>query len=138
MNLGLRVTLGLAVAGAIFGSLSGIAIAAVVMVIVKFILPSFFFGIAAAVGAGAGAVLFPATGWMVMRHVPIGRALLGTFVGTVIGGVGGALVAFPDVRIHPVLAIGAGAVAGFVASVVLLRITAKRSSKSDAAAGTPV
>jgi hypothetical protein len=138
MNHALRVTLGLAVAGAIFGTLAGLAIAGVVILMLPATPPSMFVGIAALVGAGVGAVLFPTTGWMVMRHVPIGRALLGTFVGTVIGGVAGSAAFFyGKAPIHPVLMIGASALTGFVASVVLLRITAKRATKSDAAVDTP-
>src|SRR4051812_9754400 len=44
---------------------------------------------AAMVGALFGGVLLPLTAWLFLRRVPLGLAVLGTAVGTIVGGVAG-------------------------------------------------
>jgi hypothetical protein len=142
MNHLLRITLGLALGGAIFGALAGSAIVAIVPLFVRAIPPGLFIAIGAGVGAVLGAVLFPTAGWLVMRHVPIGKALVGTFLGTVVGGViGGAVmvtnaaqVTIAETRLDPLMALSGGAVVGFLASILLLRLTAGRAKRPEAEA----
>jgi MFS family permease len=71
-------------------------------------------GIGGLFGAGIGAILAPAVGFFLLRHVSLGRAILwtgaGTLVGSIVGVVaGGAILA-------PIL--------GFLAGAVALRIRA--------------
>jgi hypothetical protein len=75
----------------------------------------------AGVGAALGAMLLPATAWWLMRSVPLGVALLGTTVGTLVGGAAGVLLA----SLNPYVPI-VGALAGYLASALLLRRRAQR------------
>ena len=102
------VTLSLAAVGALFGGLFG-AVLGFVMGVVRRGQP--VEGAAMAIlttgagGAALGAVLMPVSGWLLLRHVPLGRALgyatLGTMAGAAIGlavgdewWLGGALIGF--------------------------------------------
>lgn len=120
------VTLGLAVAGALFGGAAG-AVALAAVNLMRHGLQGGFdpqiLGGVAMVGAGLGAVLLPAAGWLLMRQVPIGKALLGTTVGTLLGAWAGS--AAPDVAL-PVPSPILGALAGFALATVYLRIRATR------------
>ena len=119
----LAVTAGLAVAGALVGSVAGAATFALTALIQRMIgsvdASSFLnlIGLGAGVGALFGLVLGPAAAWLLMRRVPIGRALLGTALGTIVGGVV-ALV----VGINPLVL----PLAGFFGSALLLRVTARK------------
>ena len=82
-------SIGLAAGGAIAGALAGVAVAALVATVVatsRAALDLGLLAIGAAFGAPLGAVLFPIAGWLLMRRVPLGRALLGTAGGTIAGG----------------------------------------------------
>ena len=114
----LAVTGGLAITGAVIGAI----LAPLLRWSVGSLLPAGTrvplsaggLGMAALVGASLGAVLLPATAWWLMRHVPLGRALLGTVAGTLIGGGIGMLASalHPTISIVSALAgyLGAGAV----------------------------
>ena len=125
----LAVTAGLIVGGALAG-----AIAAVVALGIAIALtPSLRGGgvadaleFAAMVGAGFGGVLFPLAGFVVLRRVPLGLALLGTLLGTVLGAVVGWFV--PPVPIDHAIK---GALIGFVASTLLLRLTLGRAGRVE-------
>jgi hypothetical protein len=84
------VTGGLMVVGGIAGGLAtALAVAGVVLVSDPSELlrdPELFF-IAGAFGAVYGAVLGPLAAWLLMRHVPLGIAIGGTMLGTLVGGV---------------------------------------------------
>ena len=84
----------------------------------------------AGVGAALGAILLPATAWWLMRSVPLGAALLGTTLGTLLGGAAGVLLA----SVNPYVPI-AGALAGYLASALLLRRRAQRRRELAAHAG---
>lgn len=131
VNHGLRITLALALAGAIFGALAGSVIVIIVPLMMKVTPFSLFIIMGAAIGAPLGAILFPTAGWLVMRHVPIGRALVGTFVGTVLGGIAGGafMLSSSGTSVDPRVSLSAGAVAGFLGSVLLLRLTAARTKQ---------
>lgn len=126
MNRNLRiaaVTGGLLVAGAVAG-----AIAADVALLIAAALdgngpeliglePMLFVG---SVGALLGGVLLPITAWLFLRRVPIGLAVLGTLLGTVVGGALGWIL-FSGDQIRGGLG---GAFAGFALSALLLRLRA--------------
>ena len=82
-------------------------------------------------GATLGAVLFPLAGWLLMRRVALGRALLGTAVGTIAGGVVGWFVQFANDGFVRVLV---ASVVGFLLAVLVLR---RSAVASDAAALPP-
>src|SRR5688500_3432744 len=86
------VTLSLGAVGALFGGLVG-ALIGFVMGVVRRGQPVEGAAMAmlttGAGGAALGAVLMPVSGWLLLRHVPLGRALgyatLGTLTGAAIG-----------------------------------------------------
>ncbi|MBI4821991.1 MAG: hypothetical protein HY791_37385 [Deltaproteobacteria bacterium] len=119
----LLVTLGLSVAGAVFG--------AIAFMIAFEVIDSFesnAFGLGTVLRAGftfgapLGAVLAPITGWLLLRYVPLGTAFLGLTVGSTIGG----LSAFAIHRLgysgdyfsNPLVT----AVVGFFIAAVVLRL----------------
>ena len=115
------VTAGLFATGAIVGAVTGAVVATVLMNFLPIPTRSFsleLFGVGAVYGALFGAVLFPTAGWLLMRHVPLGKALLGTSIGTLAGGLLGWFL--PIGAIPPVRSLGLG-VLGFAIAVLLLR-----------------
>lgn len=92
------ITAGLMVAGAVFGTMAGIAVLMAWSLldgdVIKFkpadlglmLQISMFFG------GGLGAVLGPFSAWVLMRHVPLGIAVGGTTLGTLASGGLGLLV----------------------------------------------
>jgi hypothetical protein len=74
-----------------------------------------------ALGALLGGVLLPITAWLFLRRVPIGLAVLGTLLGTVVGGALGWILFSGADQIRGGLA---GAFAGFALSALLLRLLA--------------
>jgi len=117
----LAVTAGLAAGGALFGALAGALAIAILLTLFGEASSIFDIGLlplAARIGATLGAVLLPLAGWLLMRRVPLGRALTGTVVGTVAGGVLGAVLLTFLLGIGgPVL----GAILGFLCAVLSLR-----------------
>ncbi|MBV9107791.1 MAG: hypothetical protein JO306_00110 [Gemmatimonadetes bacterium] len=121
----LAVTAGLIVGGALAGALAAV----VALGIAVALTPSLHGGgvgaalqNAAMVGAVFGGVLFPAAGFIVLRRVPLGLALLGTLLGAVIGWF------VPPVPIEHAIN---GALIGFVISTLLLRLTLGRASRVE-------
>ena len=117
----LAVSIGLAAGGAIAGALAGVAVAALVASLMQTSRAALDLGllaIGAAFGAPLGAVLFPLAGWLLMRRVPLGRALLGTSVGTIAGGVIGWFVPAGSDIIGRTLIAG---LIGFAIAVFVLR-----------------
>jgi len=131
----LAVTAALLASGAAFGALAAVAAAAI-----GFPITGQTFGqqgmsvlpLVAGAGAVLGAPLLPVTMWLFLRRVPLGLALLGTFVGAVAGGVGGwILPGYPDdvmfgprvslLSLQSVHAMIGGA-AGFALAAVILRL----------------
>lgn len=62
-------------------------------------------------GAAVGLVVAPVAGWTFLRHVPFGRAILGTAAGTFLGAAAALLVGHPAV----------GGIVGYAVAAVLLR-----------------
>ena len=121
----LAVTAGLFVFGAVAGALAGAAVGALAALLPDDRGTRFgpawmdvgaLFG--ASVGAPMGAVLLPLAGWLLMRHVPIGQALVGTMLGTIVGGLVGWYAPVGSDEIARSLV---GAILGFALVVILLR-----------------
>lgn len=127
----LAVTAGLLALGATAGALAG-ALAAMLAGATSFRTLSWYdldlLFLGAAIGAPLGAILLPVAGWLLMRHVPLGRALLGTMAGTVIGGFVGWWLPTNHLATSGNLdwSIGLG-FAGFAIAVVYLRVVSARS-----------
>jgi len=74
---------------------------------------------AALCGAIVGAPLLPATGFLLLRRVPLGLSIAGTMVGTVVGGVVAAIVfGTSNPVIYPIV----GAIIGFLIAAIVLRL----------------
>lgn len=113
------VTIGLMLAGAVFGALAGAVAAAIAVGITDGVrAPDWAPGvvIAAAVGAFLGGVLFPVSGMLFMRRVPLGLAVAGAMLGTVAGGLVGWVV-----RVGGINAAVAGGIIGYAVAVLALR-----------------
>lgn len=114
------VTMGLAAAGAVFGTLAGMVVLFAWLAILGGLgpvlnIPFFMAQIALVYGGGLGAVLGPLAAWTLMRRVPLWLAVGGTTLGTLAAGGLGLLLA-P----HPMSAILFGMV-GFCYTAVRLR-----------------
>jgi hypothetical protein len=126
------VTAGLALTGALAGALCAtVAVTVIVFIETKsaFIFSADFFrlvGMVAAVGAAMGIVAAPALAWGLLRRVPLGRAILVTCVGTIIGVVLGEML-FP---LNPYRNVIPGAIlggwSGFLLAGVALRVHSGR------------
>src|SRR5215208_4136115 len=128
----LAVIAGLLAVGAAAGALTGAAVASLIVLVgdgPRHAFEPLVLGIGAAYGAPLGALLLPLSGWLLMRHVPLGRALLGTVVGTVVGGLAGW---FAPVGVDEVFRSLIGAMAGFALAVLVLRRSAARARREAA------
>ena len=136
----LAVTLGLTLTGAVFGGLAGVVAFALAILITEGSIGAVDFQIlpfAGYFGAAIGAVAAPAAGWLLLRRVPLGRAVVSTVAGAVAGGVtgwtlgeqfattlDGVVSALGDPFVSAVL----GAVAGFLIAAFIVR---RRASMRD-------
>jgi hypothetical protein len=125
------VTAGLAVTGAIVGTVTGAGVAAIILGIITHSAPLSLelFAVGATFGAPLGAILFPAAGWLLMRHVPLGKALLGTSIGTLAGGIAGWFLSIGQDPLASTLSLG---VLGFSIAVLLLRRSSSRAVSAKA------
>lgn len=121
------VTAGLMAAGGIFGGIAG--------AVLTFLLglPDGWTGLPAweylvvggALGGLFGAVLGPLGAWLLMRDVPLGLAVGGTTLGTVLGGAAAVAWNAPGALVY-------GPVAGFALAALALRVHARRRELSGA------
>ena len=113
------VTLGLIAAGALLGALAGVAAISLGFVSTTGITRSDadILLFVAEIGAVLGAALGPAVAWLLLRHVPLGRALAGTTLGAVLGGAATWIAQAPFFPLW-------GALGGFLLAAVLLRVYA--------------
>ena len=116
----LVVTAGLMVTGAIAGAITGMIAVTIVMLMFNGLSALADLGLAmefaAMLGAPIGAVILPLEAWVLLRRVPLWRAVAETAAGTVLGAVALALLS-PG----PIL----GAVIGFTAAAIRLRIATR-------------
>ena len=124
------VTAGLVAAGTAVGAVLGVLVTAMLLgsaggglALMLNIDTVLFIG---AYGAAMGAVLGPLAAWLLMRHVPLWKAIggtaLGTLAGSALGLVGDGQMGFP------------GALLGFCAAAVYLRFRSPRRSRRAGAA----
>lgn len=116
------VTAGLAAAGALGGALvADLTVASVVLVTAgptAVLREGWQYLAASAIGAGCGALVGPLTAWTLLRHVPLGRAVLESTVGAAIGGALGIVLVAPR---GGLLGLFASVLAGLALAVVRLR-----------------
>jgi hypothetical protein len=117
----LAVTAGLVAFGGVAGAVAGALVALLVTAISlgpREALDLDLIGFGATLGAPLGAVLLPAAGWLLMRRVPLGRAMLWTTVGTIGGGLVGWFTPFRVDEFYRTLVCG---FLGFIIAVITLR-----------------
>lgn len=92
--------------GALAGALAaavGLGLAALVRRDLGLFLDKEVWGLSALAGAAVGGVLAPLTGWLFLRHVPLGALVVHTTIATALfGGIGMAL------GVNPLLTAGVG------------------------------
>src|SRR6185369_2060013 len=126
----LAITGGLIVVGAAAGALAG-GVAAALIALGEGSLRAIFdfewLTIGMGFGAQLGAVLLPVAGWLLMRRVPLGRALLGTILGAAVGGTLGYFLPLGDQLWRTIY----GGVIGFALAVLVLRRRAALAAVGD-------
>ena len=135
----IAVTAGLSAAGLVVGAAVGAIVGGAFIALTLLTAKGGAWNVGATLAASAmyggalGMVLGPIAAWLLMRHVPIGRALGETALGTAIGSfLGILLVWFPVLLIpFPPLTL---ALAGFAAAAVRLRVMHR---KKDVVATLP-
>ena len=102
----LLVTMGLVAAGGLVGAACGALAFAIVLGVVGGPLEPGLLAIGGAFGAVTGTIVAPLVSWLLLRHVPLGRAIVQTALGTILGGAIGFFL--------PVLGLGFAVVPGFL------------------------
>jgi hypothetical protein len=126
------VTAVLAVAGAVIGAVCGALLMAVADVIhfgTASLRDPIAEGVAAEVGALLGGVLAPVASFLLMRHVPLWRAIAETTLGACAGALLGLLLG--RVGKLEILWGLIGAVVGFLVAAVRLRIVSKTATRAE-------
>jgi len=138
----MTVTGGLLLAGGIVGGLVGGGLLGIFATIARItgaetgLPPLRVFGIAAGAGAIIGAVTGPPLAWLLLRRVPIGKALLHTAVGSVIGGLLGGVLTFTGITGRNAFPwFFATVFAGYVGAALRLWLISRRAPRSRLAAG---
>jgi hypothetical protein len=115
--------------GAVFGALAGaVAFTFSILITAPLVIPDLGFVIdgflvGAIFGAPLGALTAPAIAWLLLRHIPLGRAFLGSAAGTVIGGVVGWMTTTSgDIALNSLVS----AFIGCVVTAIALRYRAHR------------
>lgn len=126
------VTAALLAGGALFGAIAAV----LALVLASALTDGLAWGtepialaFAAVAGAALGAPLFPAAGWLLLRRVPLGVALVGSMAGTVLGGVAAwVLTRGNDPMSTPIL----GAIIGFACAAIVMRLRFSARRQADA------
>lgn len=140
----MAVTGGLLLAGGIVGGLVGGGVLGVFVTIARLLgesgLPPLrVFGVAAGVGALIGALTGPPLAWLLLRRVPIGKALLHTAVGSVVGGLLGGVLAFTGVTGRNAFPwFFATVFAGYVGAALRLWLISRQAPRSRLGTGPDV
>jgi hypothetical protein len=87
------------------------------------------FAVGAAFGAMVGVVAAPLVAWVLLRSVPLGRAIAGTALGTVAGAVAGDLALSIPGAIY-------GGFAGFAAAALWLHARSRLGGRAEARVST--
>lgn len=120
------VLAGLAVTGAVLGAIAGAVALGIAITtswapvglseLVIVVMPAF-------IGGVIGFFAAPLAGWLLLRHVPLGRAFGGLVLGTVAGALAGwFLPGNDDLMTQPTVTAGAG----FLIAALLMRLTWRR------------
>jgi drug/metabolite transporter superfamily protein YnfA len=122
----LAVTAGLGVAGAVLGAVASVVALLLATAITEG--PSLqlhldVLAFVAGFGAVCGSIAAPAGGWLLLRHVPLGKAMLWSVTGTVLGGVIAWMTSVGHNQIGRAVL---GAVLGFLVAALLVRWTTPR------------
>ena len=88
-------------------------------------------GAAAGFGAFCGILGAPMLGWGLLRRVPLGRAILCTAVGTILGAVGGELLQPINLFVQSLPGVLAGAFIGFVSAGIGLRVHSRLTQSTS-------
>ena len=112
------VTIGLIVAGVVFGAFAGGTAFVTVGLLAGERISTDAFAIGAIFGAPLGAITAPLLSWLLLRQVPIGTMFLVCTIGAAIGGILGwfAAIAGEDIMVSPL----AGAFLGCLVSAFVL------------------
>ncbi len=123
----LVVTGALALTGAVVGALCGVLGVTLALLPVTGLrgFDAGIFALAAPLGGGVGAVTTPLIAWVLLRNVPLGRAILQCALGTVAGGVLASWTNFHNPFFTPVV----GAIIGFTVAATHLRLKYARIGK---------
>lgn len=120
------VTLGLAVAGAAVGAVLGALVLSGMLVAMEgwgdFTSDPSVPLVGATFGGLFGAVLGPLAAWLLMRSVPLGKAIGGTALGTAVGAA--AAIALGGAPLIPL------SLAGFAVAAVYLRVRSGRTRRA--------
>lgn len=134
----LAVTAGLVLTGGLVGGLCGAATLALVLAVMgegKAAVDPGLLSIAAAFGAVVGAVFAPLMSWLFLRHVPLGRAIVQTALGTIIGGaIGFVLPTFTILGLAVPSVLWCGLL-GFSAATLRLRLVTPRPERDQLPSG---
>lgn len=131
------VTLGLMLAGAFAGAVSGVvAIEAAFLVYLRTLATAELLAASASIGVVFGAIAAPAIAWSLLRSVPIGRAVTGIAAGAGLGGAIGVLLGAALVNPYESLTLTrppapqgmVGALVGALLVAVFLRIRSRRAT----------
>jgi hypothetical protein len=116
----LVVTGALALTGAVVGALCGVLSVTLALLPVRGFggFDAGIFALAGPVGGAVGAVTTPLIAWVLLRNVPLGRAILQCAVGTVAGGVLASWTNFHNPLFSPIV----GATLGFTVAALHLRL----------------
>lgn len=140
---GVTITLGLSLAGAVTGALSGVfATEAAVLLFMQAFPTQAVVTASGAIGALFGAVVAPVLAWSTLRHVPVGRAIAGIAAGAGLGGAVGVFIGAASIIPHVPFALHlppvpqglAGALTGATLAAGYLRVRSRKAA-FDAHAG---
>jgi NhaP-type Na+/H+ or K+/H+ antiporter len=127
------VTLVLSSAGAVLGAALGVlAIGLFALIrggVGGLVSATSLFPTAGTFGATVGAILGPVAGWLLLRHIPLGRAIAHTAAGTVLGILAGYALA-PALRLGLLWPVCLGLV-GFLLAAVRLRFASPLKPREE-------
>jgi hypothetical protein len=115
------VGLGLIVTGAAVGGVCGVVAISLILGVAGKLPDAGVALVAGLFGGALGAVLGPAAGFSILRHVPLGRAIGWTAVGAIVGGL---------IGVPLTLGLIVGPVVGFGVAALALYASVRRSRKS--------
>src|SRR5687768_15691424 len=127
------VTAGLGATGGLVGGISAVSAVSAIVILTGGVdaltspgTPGLL-GVAAGFGAFCGIIGGPLLGWGLLRRVPLGRAILWTAAGTILGAIGGELLQPFNPFGQSLPGVFAGAFLGFASAGITLRVRSRRT-----------